>query len=265
MGLFDAIVRSLVNLVCGSQQDHTPEPPTHDVHVPPSVPHKPQTQPAYHARPAESHASPPISHPLPVHHDHSPSPPRERIDANQVNQQNAFYTDLRTRANEEGDAMSKSFEESHQAYARGDGALAKELSNKGKAHKAEMEKLHREASEWIFTQNNTDSKPGEVDLHGLYVKEAVSFTERSIQEAQRRGDTELHLIVGKGLHSRNGAAKIKPAIEELMSNLIAELDPQNAGVLIVSLDGRDRNTGMTVNPDDIVRGVERPDDGCLIM
>ncbi len=75
-----------------------------------------------------------------------------------MNQQNAFYTDLRTRANEEGDAMSKSFEESHQAYARGDGALAKELSNKGKAHKAEMEKLHREASEWIFTRESFRSR-----------------------------------------------------------------------------------------------------------
>ena len=46
--------------------------------------------------------------------------------------------------------MAKAFEESHQAYASGDGALAKELSNKGKQHKAEMERLNRAASEWIF-------------------------------------------------------------------------------------------------------------------
>jgi len=32
--------------------------------------------------------------------------------------------------------------------------------------------------------------------HGLYVKEAIMHTDRAIQEAQSRGDTEIHLIVG---------------------------------------------------------------------
>ena len=48
-------------------------------------------------------------------------------------------------------------------------------------------------------ENNTDSAPGEVDLHGLYVKEAVEYTDRAIQDAQRRGDGEIHLIVGTSL------------------------------------------------------------------
>lgn len=82
-----------------------------------------------------------------------------------------------------------------------------------------------------------DSAPHEVDLHGLYVKEAIACTDRAIQEAKRRGDSEVHLIVGalsasafpllrafsclagKGLHSRNGA-KIKPAIEDLMRKCV---------------------------------------------
>ena len=46
--------------------------------------------------------------------------------------------------------MAQCFEESHTAYAAGDGARAKELSNQGKAHKAEMERLNAQASEWIF-------------------------------------------------------------------------------------------------------------------
>ena len=68
-----------------------------------------------------------------------------------MNHENEHYKSLRARANEEGDAMAKCFEESHQAYSQGDGALAKELSNKGKQHQAEMERLNKEASEWIFT------------------------------------------------------------------------------------------------------------------
>lgn len=109
--------------------------------------------------------------------------------------------------------MAKTFEESHQAYQGGNGALAKELSNKGKRHQAEMDRLNKEAAEWIFiseqsacmchrgmltvcTENNEDSKPGEVDLHGLYVKEAIAYTDRAIEEAKARGDAEVHLIVG---------------------------------------------------------------------
>ena len=75
-------------------------------------------------------------------------------------------------------------------------------------------------------------------MHGLYVKEAITYTDRSIQEARGRGDSEIHFIVGmssysgcvifvstdpwystisgKGLHSKGGVAKLKPAIEELM-------------------------------------------------
>lgn len=47
--------------------------------------------------------------------------------------------------------MSRCFEQGHQAYARGDGALAKELSTKGKEHQRRMEDLNKNASEWIFT------------------------------------------------------------------------------------------------------------------
>lgn len=89
-----------------------------------------------------------------------------------------------------------------------------------------------------------DSKPGEIDLHGLYVKEAIAYTDKSIQEARQRGDSSVHLIVGqsphpplhspvndrranafptrigKGLHSPQHAAKLKPAIEELMQKYV---------------------------------------------
>lgn len=46
--------------------------------------------------------------------------------------------------------MARAFGESHQAYSRGDGALAKQLSNQGKDHQRRMEQLNKEASDWIF-------------------------------------------------------------------------------------------------------------------
>jgi len=164
--------------------------------------------------------------------------------------------------------MEKCFEDSQQAYARHDGALAKSLSDEGKAHKVEMERLNQEASNWIFTQNNNGRQPGEVDLHGLSVREAIDRSDEAIQAAKQRGDSQLRLIVGKGLHSRDHVAKLKPAIEELMQKhqLAAELDPQNAGVLIVRID----STGPTdraLSPDDITRRLEpgSSDNQCVVM
>ncbi|KAN0109305.1 Smr domain containing protein [Russula decolorans] len=169
--------------------------------------------------------------------------------------------------------MARAFEESHAAYARKDGAGAKELSNEGKAHQKEMDRLNAEASAWIFRENNRGRMPGEVDLHGLFVKESIAYTAQSIAEARARGDKEIRLIVGKGIHSPNQAAKLKPAIEELMQkhNLSAAIDPQNSGVLIVQLEGgtaadqvRDRG-GVILGADDITQRLDRKDEGCIIM
>jgi len=144
--------------------------------------------------------------------------------------------------------MGRAFEESERAYENGDGARAKQLSEEGKRFKGEMENLNLQAADWIyhgktqfytlqhiliFAANNTDSAPNEVDLHGLYVKEAIARTEQAVEAAQQRGDSNIHLIVGrfalfyvlliwtggvvgKGLHSQDHVAKLKPAIEDLM-------------------------------------------------
>ncbi|KAF7782521.1 hypothetical protein Agabi119p4_1897 [Agaricus bisporus var. burnettii] len=171
---------------------------------------------------------------------------------------------LRARAAEEGDAMARYFQESHQAYASGNRALAKDLSNKGKEHRNRMEDLNRQASDRIFTENNKDRGPHEIDLHGLYVNEAITRTDLALGQARARGETELHLIVGKGLHSKNGVAKLKPAIEDLMRKhqLSAQLDPNNAGVLIVHLGSSHRHG---VDADEITRRIEKGDNGCIIM
>jgi len=183
------------------------------------------------------------------------------------NSQNEHYQSLRTLAKNEGAEMVRCFEQSHTAYASGERALAKELSNQGNAHKRDMEEFNTAASEWIYAENNKNRESGEVDLHGLYVKEAITFTEKAIQRARRRGDARINFIVGKGLHSPQGLAKLKPAIADLMQRqgLIAELDENNAGVLIVSLDGRRAGGGTVLRPDDITRRLESKDNGCAIM
>ncbi|KAJ9099982.1 hypothetical protein QFC19_005799 [Naganishia cerealis] len=159
-----------------------------------------------------------------------------------VNQSNAHYTSLRTQAREHGNKAHQYFEQSQQAYQSGDGARAHELSEKGKEETRKKDQIDDEAEEWIYRENNTDSPPGTIDLHGLYVKEAIDRTEAAIAQAQRSGQQgELRFIVGKGNHSDGHKAKIKPAIVELMQkyNLSARIDPQNAGMLIVDLSGKE--------------------------
>lgn len=280
MGLLDILLQ-VFQLLCGSQKPAKQESQAPNAGYPgaqqPSAPQhaqQPTYQPPAHPKPPQQYQQKPTkSHkpPSPPSGQHAPSgrPPRplhQRVDENQVNQHNPHYLDLRKRANQAGDAMGRAFEDSKRAYESGDGARAKQLSEEGKRHKAEMEELNRQACDWIFHANNTDSALNEVDLHGLYVKEAIARSEQAIQAAQQRGDSDIHFIVGKGLHSQGHVAKLKPAIEELMVKyqLAAQIDPNNAGVLIVQLNGPQRGErGMGV--DEIQRRLERDDEQCVAM
>ncbi|KAG9007612.1 hypothetical protein FRB93_007648 [Tulasnella sp. JGI-2019a] len=183
----------------------------------------------------------------------------QRVDQ-AVTEDDSRYTALRAQANAEGDAMARCFNDSQIAFTSGERARAKDLSNQGKMHKVQMERLHREASDLIFqsmlrssapppfppldlslvlwTVNNEGRGrgPNEVDLHGLHVKEAVQKTEDAIISAQMRGDYQIRIIVGKGLHSQ-GEAKLRRAIEEVVVRygLTAALDYQNPGVMVITL------------------------------
>jgi hypothetical protein len=53
------------------------------------------------------------------------------------------------------------------------------------------------------------------------VKEAVAYTDRAVADAKARGAADIHLIVGKGLHSPGGVAKLKPAIEDLIRKCVS--------------------------------------------
>ncbi|KAN0091190.1 DUF1771 domain containing protein [Tylopilus felleus] len=231
-GLMD-ILLALVQALCGGSATQEQPPSEEQKAYAERPPHEaittrvePRVAPEY--RPQEQEPKP-ISHPHVEHRSHQ--------DRNQINQHDEHYIALRAKANEQGDLMAQCFQQSHEAYNQGDGARAKALSGQGKQHEQTMESLNAEASAWIFRQNNLDCKPGEINLHGLYVKEAVSYVEKSIQEARQRGEAEVRFIVGKGIHSDGHVAKIKPAVEDLMNkyNIPTEVDPHNDGVLIAQL------------------------------
>ncbi|KAJ6618673.1 hypothetical protein B0H10DRAFT_1947316 [Mycena sp. CBHHK59/15] len=128
---------------------------------------------------------------------------------------------LREQAAEEGRLMEESFTQSKIVRLRGFRADARKLAQKGKEHQRIMEDLNKTASEMIFLEKNkvnqlyayADREPHEIDLHGLFVKEAELKVTAGILSCERRGDRVVRFIVGQGIHS-DGAAKLKPAIQQ---------------------------------------------------
>jgi DNA-nicking Smr family endonuclease len=145
---------------------------------------------------------------------------------------------LRLKARNEGSRMEECFKLSREAFARNERALAKQLSLKGEAHKANMVRLDKEASTKIFRENNQGHMSDRVDLHGLFVSEAKVYFSNAVRRAQNSGESLLYVIVGRGNHSENNIARIKPAIQEYGQSvgLDVEVDPLNNGCLVVSLD-----------------------------
>ncbi|KAH8820028.1 hypothetical protein F5884DRAFT_762604 [Xylogone sp. PMI_703] len=150
------------------------------------------------------------------------------------------YDRLRDLAREEAAKRSSCFERSKRAYAEGDGALAKKLSDEGKAHAKKMDQYNQQASDFIFRENNAPGRVADdtIDLHGQFVEEAERILEKRIRYAQQSGQTHLHVIVGKGNHSVNHVQKIKPRVEQICQELgLQYATEENAGRMYINLQG----------------------------
>lgn len=152
----------------------------------------------------------------------------------------AEYDRLRDLARQEAGKRSSCFDKAHQAYERGDGAAAHQLSEEGKAHAAKMDQFNKQASDFIFRENNAPGRVADdtIDLHGQFVEEAEDILEQRIRYAQQNGQTHLHVIVGKGNHSANHVQKIKPRVEQVCRELgLQYATEENAGRMYVNLAG----------------------------
>ncbi|KAF2014920.1 DUF1771-domain-containing protein [Aaosphaeria arxii CBS 175.79] len=152
----------------------------------------------------------------------------------------AEYDRLRGLARQEAAKRSSCFDRAHAAYEAGDGGKAHELSQEGKRHAQKMDEYNRQARDFIFRENNNvDRVPGDtIDLHGLFVEEAEDVLEERIKAARGRGETHLHVIVGKGNHSTGHVQKIKPRVEQVCRELgLQYATEENEGRIFVNLQG----------------------------
>lgn len=116
------------------------------------------------------------------------------------------------------------------------------MSNEGKQHAAKMDQYNKQASEYIFRENNAQGEIADdtIDLHGQFVEEAEDILEARIRDAQARGQTHLHVIVGKGNHSVNHVQKIKPRVEQVCQELGLQYATEaNEGRMYINLSGGD--------------------------
>jgi DNA-nicking Smr family endonuclease len=143
---------------------------------------------------------------------------------------------------------------SQEAYQSGNKKEAAELSAQAKRQLELAEGYNIKAAEYVFIQNNKDSDDNDIDLHGLYVKEAEYILKQRIISGIRMNQETLDCIVGKGLHSKNGIAKLKPAVEKLCNeaNLKFWIDSKNTGVLHIDIKNKQiPQSWYNINPDGI--------------
>ncbi|KAF9460986.1 hypothetical protein BDZ94DRAFT_1311067 [Collybia nuda] len=147
---------------------------------------------------------------------------------------------LRFRAHLEREQMVKSFKRSRDnLQSQNDKAAAKKSAM---VHKRSMESLNKRASEQIFSENNKRVRPGMIDLHGLYVDEAIIYTDRVIQEATDRGETELRLI------DKGGTPLEFETEDQNRRHIVTTPDPKNPGILIVQVAPEQRGESSLINP-----------------
>ncbi|GAX80938.1 hypothetical protein CEUSTIGMA_g8373.t1 [Chlamydomonas eustigma] len=130
---------------------------------------------------------------------------------------------------------------SQEAYRRGDGHAAKMLSTEAKEIDRQAKEAQAKVAQEIFDQNNCQRCDGMVDLHGLHVAEAEAVAEKILRGAKRDGKGSVIFIVGRGLHSKDGVAKLKPAIERLINkhNLRCHPDTPHAGCVFAEFVSRE--------------------------
>jgi DNA-nicking Smr family endonuclease len=129
--------------------------------------------------------------------------------------QDELWKQFRGEAQKEVELRNECFEKSKKAFEEGDKELASKLSEEGKMHNEKWKQLTIEAGKNIFNEMNKNNEKTVIDLHGLFVDEAIGFVKERLAELKGSSVT-LSIITGAGNHSEGGQALIKPKIIQLL-------------------------------------------------
>ncbi|CAH1778267.1 unnamed protein product, partial [Owenia fusiformis] len=186
--------------------------------------------------------------------------------------ENPEYFDYRGEAVMHYRRRAECFEKAKEAYKRGMRQVASYYSQQGHLHTEKLKEANRRASERIVEERNVEQDENTLDLHGLHVDEALDCLKNTI--IQREHDLHglhvdealdclkntviqrehelrdypnkrmihLNVITGRGLHSRGGQAKIRPAVCDYLRRNNYKYTEPNAGIVKLLMKHRDPNS-----------------------
>ncbi|KAG8724636.1 hypothetical protein FRC09_016394 [Ceratobasidium sp. 395] len=135
---------------------------------------------------------------------------------------------------------TKILDQSSVAWKAGQKGTAKTLSERGKQFGRQVERYNERAAKEIFLSLNPtyySEPPTRIDLHGLFVNEALVYTQGHIDRCRQEAVAETKIITGRGNNSKDGVAKIKPAVEGLLvrEGLSDRFRWENEGAVVVNV------------------------------
>lgn len=156
---------------------------------------------------------------IPDDHGTSPPPPKkQKID---VVEGQKYVTktvvQYRNEASTYHDKVVSCARGSQDAYTKGDKKKAKTLSEEKKKWQTKRDGANRRAVQLILQPQKWQSS-GELDLHGLYVDEALDATEDFLTYWSKKAGTRetVLIITGAGNHSEGQKAVIRPQVASLL-------------------------------------------------
>lgn len=144
---------------------------------------------------------------------------------------------LRVEAKRRAEEADDNFRHYRDALKIGDGEMAKNYHDAAKYGRKCMKDANDRAADIAFERNNENRPFHIIDLHHLFVTEAIAKLTDRVNDAIIRSMQELTVIVGRGRHSVCGP-KLKTAVANyaFKNNIRFGLDPINPGRIELYLE-----------------------------
>jgi rRNA processing protein Krr1/Pno1/DNA-nicking Smr family endonuclease len=140
----------------------------------------------------------------------------------------------RKEANKLSMQRSALMEASQKAFINGDREEAKKLSEEAKIMGEKMKEANKLARDAIYIHRNKGKEDTFLDLHGLYVQEALYYLNIVLNKFLSNDvEDQLECVTGAGHHSPMGIAKIKKAVTDLCNTLGLRCKLKNEGAFII--------------------------------
>lgn len=152
--------------------------------------------------------------------------------------QDDFWDDqLRSQAHDHFTSARKLGQLAQNAYLKGDHEGARKYSQQKNEQYSMAYSKRAKACENAFSRNNQHRAVDEIDLHGLYVDEALDKLSKRIRVCRNEGYQSLNVVTGLGNHSPSGVPKIRPKVLEYLDSQGISYNT-NGGCIAVWLDGQ---------------------------